>query len=145
MEQRNLESYTPCFLDNLHMVNICKGILQALERIWGPYSETTRKTRAVLNQLVGRDDSKASLWSDRGSSLRDWRKLFALIATEHSTNPALSGLPLAKDEKAIEIITLMSEIFQITYSQDAIGFEERCLRTLSLLTRGFLVGKLCME
>jgi len=104
----------------------------------------SNKTRAVFNELVGRSE-KISLWSDRGGSLRDWRKLFAILAKDIKTTDKFDGLPLKEDEKAIEIIILMSEIFQITYSSDQIPYEERCKRALSLIVRGYLLGKLCVE
>lgn len=144
LEERNLGGYNPCTIDNLHTVMVAKSIVNALEEKWGPKSQATASTRTIFNSLVGRDPEKASLWGDRGGSLRDWRKLFALIPQKIS-EPIFDGLPLKNDPIALTIIKTTTEIFKVTYSSDKVTREERCCRCLSLFVRGFLLGKLCLE
>jgi len=144
MEERNLLGYNPCTVDNLHTVMVAKAIVNALEVKWGPKSNATTDTRIAFNTLVGRDPEKASLWGDRGGSLRDWRKLFALIP-QQIHEEKFNGLPLQSDPIALTIIQTTTEIFKITYSADKVTQEERCCRCLSLFVRGYLLGKLCLE
>ena len=145
LSERNLEGYIPAGIDCLHMVQACKAVINALEEQWGPQSIATKRTRQLLNQLVGREEEKASLWSDRGGSLRDWRMLFALLPVALTQGEIFKGLPLQEDTVALEIITLLTEIFAITYSSDQVDFEERCCRCISLMTRGYLLGRLCVQ
>jgi len=144
LEERNLAGYNPCTIDNLHTVMVAKSIINALEEKWGPKSQATASTRIAFNSLVGRDPVKASLWGDRGGSLRDWRKLFALIP-QKINEPMFEGLPLLTDSIALIIIETTTKIFSITYSSDKVTREERCCRALSLFVLGFLLGKLCLE
>jgi len=144
LQERNLAGYNPCTIDNLHTVMVAKSIINALEVRWGPKSQGTISTRLVFNKLVGRDDEKASLWGDRGGSLRDWRKLFALIP-QKINEPMFDGLPLKTDPIALQIIETTTQIFKITYSGDRVTREERCCRCFSLFVLGFLLGKLCLS
>ena len=124
---------------------VAKAVMTALEDKWGPSSEVTKRTRTLLCKLVGRDETKASLWGDRGGSLRDWRRLYVLLPNALKNDPEFAGLPLQTDPIAREIITLVTEIFAITYSRGDVDQGERCCRTLSLFTRGYKLGKLCLE
>jgi len=144
LEERHLAGYNPCTVDNLHTVMGAKTIVNALEMKWGPKSQATAATRTLFNSLVGRDPEKASLWGDRGGSLRDWRKLFALIP-QKINEPVFNGLPLQTDPIALTIIKTTTRMFKITYSGDRVTREERCCRCLALFVLGFLLGKLCLE
>jgi len=119
LEERHLAGYNPCTVDNLHTVMVAKSIVNALETKWGPKSQATAATRTVFNSLVGRDEEKASLWGDSGGSLRDWRKLFALIP-QKINEPVFDGLPLQTDPIALTIIKTTTSIFKITYSGDKV-------------------------
>eukprot|EP00732_Lithocolla_globosa_P001281 Lithocolla_globosa_v1_NODE_611_length_3606_cov_79.596452.p1 type:complete len:659 gc:universal NODE_611_length_3606_cov_79.596452:249-2225(+) len=127
-------------VDNLHLVKAFKDFLAGREKeVSGPCYTEFKK---LVNEAVGRDPNKSSLW-EKGSSQANWRHAIITIAVQCQTeNSDLKKCDFLKDNNFVCLITWFSVFLFYIYDNEEHPWVELCQHSIGILVIGYSIGEL---